>query len=291
MNSQPFYYHLGLGGYIGLDPQIVNWKPVNTPQGVMPGSIRPLSNKDYTNTTIYKHGATRPLHTVWRQGNNIANQSFVNSSIAHTGIRHTIDDPGFFVTTATSTSSNTDSQSQELPSSSNDGLPLCVSFMIPNYDLTNNPEPASCTPTFCCNQERKARRMSLAANTVKKDNYFTNTSQYLYKRNKTYSQNSFHILIPPTQNTTPPNGVGNLQNNYKPGGPISTLDNYTFNTNSHCILGVKDGQVCTKKTIYHPNNYTFAKQGSVTDRTRNLNLVINALASSNHSYRPYRNAF
>ena len=64
MTHQPFYYHRQLQGYIGLNPQIDHWKPANTPQGVIPGSIRPLSNKDYTNTTIYKHGSTRPLHTV-----------------------------------------------------------------------------------------------------------------------------------------------------------------------------------------------------------------------------------
>ena len=50
----PFYYHTTMGGFIGLNPQIVHWKPDNTPQGVMSGSIRPLTNKDYTNTTIYK---------------------------------------------------------------------------------------------------------------------------------------------------------------------------------------------------------------------------------------------
>lgn len=273
MNSQPFYYHLQMGGYIGLDPQIAKWKPMNTPQGVMPGSIRPLYNKDYSNTTVYKHGATRPLHTVWRKGNNIANQSFVNSSIPHTAIRQTIDAPALFTTVSN-------------PSSfTNDGLPLCVSDMIPDSDLTNNPKPVTCSPTFCCNQEKKARRMSLAANTVKKDNYFTNTNQYLYKRNKTFSQNSFHFLIKPDTTTTPPPHVGNLQNNYKPGGPISTLDNYTYNTNSHCILGVKDDSVCTKKTIYHPNNYTFAQQGPVTDRTYNLNLILNTLASTTPAHR------
>ena len=276
MNSQPFYYHRQMGGYIGLNPQIVRWKPANTPQGVMSGSIRPLYNKDYSNTTVYKHGATRPLHTVWRQGNNIANQSFVNSSIPHTGLRQTIDAPALFITTT---------NPESLSSPIKDGIPLCVSDMIPDYDLTNNPLPVSCSPSFCCNQEKKARRMTLAANTIKRDNYFTNTNQYLYKRNKTYSQNSFHYLIKPTTNTLPPNDVGNLQSNYKPGGPISTLDNYTYNTNSHCILGVKDGEVCTKKTIYHPNNYTFAQQGPVTDRTHNLNLILNTLASTTPPHR------
>jgi len=273
MTHQPFYYHHQLEGYIGLNPQIVHWKPTHTPQGVIPGSIRPLYNKDYSNNTLYKHGSTRPLHTVWRQGNNIANQRFTNSSISHTGIRHTLDAPSFFITTTSPHST------PHINPPTTDGIPLCVSYMIPNYNLTNNPQPESCSQTFCCNQEKKARRMSLPANTIKKNNYFTNTNQYLYKRNKTFSQNSFHYLIKPTDITHPSN-TDNLQNNYKPGGPISTIDNYTYNTNSHCILGIKDGTECTKKTIYHPNNYIYAQQGPVTDRTHTLNLILNTLKSS-----------
>ena len=269
MNSHPFYYHRQLQGYIGLNPQIVNWKPLNTPQGVMSGSIQPLHNKDYSNTTIYKHGLPRPIHNVWRQGNNVANQSFSNSSIAHRGIQQTMDAPSSFTTSTYSRPLLT----------IKDGIPLCVSDMIPNYNLTNNPEPTTCSELFCCNPEKKARRMSLAANTIKKNNYFTNTNQYLYKRNKTFSQNSFHYLVEPTHNNIP-NTTSHSLNNYKPGGPISTIDNYTYNTNSNCILGIKGNSECTKKTIYHPNNYTFAQQGPVTDRTHNLNLILNTLASS-----------
>lgn len=266
----PFYYHTTMGGFIGLNPQIVHWKPDNTPQGVMSGSIRPLTNKDYTNTTIYKHGSTRPNKTVYRNGYNVANQGFVNSSVNSTGIRQTIDAPGF----SSTVSNNPYTDIKQ-------GLPLCVSDAIPNDNLTNNPEPVSCSPTFCCNNEKKARRSSYAANTVKRSNYYTNTAQYLYQRDKTYSQNSFHFLksadyinINSTA-TASQKIVGS-----KPGGPISTWDNYNYNTNSHCAVSEQNGKPCQKDVMYNPNNYKFANQGAVTDRTHNLSLILSTLSKA-----------
>lgn len=266
----PFYYHTTIGGFIGLNPQRVYWKPVNTPQGVLSGSIRPLTNKDYTNTTIYKHGSTRPNKTVYRNGYNIANQRFVNSSVVPTGIRQTIDAPGLCTTV------NKDPYTDVKK-----GIPICVSDLIPNYNLTDNPEPFSCSPTFCCNNERKARRSSYAANTVKRPNYFTNTAQYLYHRDKTYSQNSFHFLKSADYinvNSTASKSQKNLAS--KPGGPLSTWDRYKYNTNGHCVLGESDGQPCKKEVMYDPNNYKFAQQGAVTDRTHNLSLILSTLSNA-----------
>lgn len=266
----PFYYHTTIGGFIGLNPQRVYWKPVNTPQGVLSGSIRPLTNKDYTNTTIYKHGSTRPNKTVYRNGYNIANQRFVNSSVVPTGIRQTIDAPGLCTTV------NKDPYTDVKK-----GIPICVSYLIPNYNLTDNPEPVSCSPTFCCNNERKARRSSYAANTVKRPNYFTNTAQYLYHRDKTYSQNSFHFLKSADYinvNSSASKSQKNLAS--KPGGPLSTWDHYKYNTNGHCIVGESDGQPCKKETMYDPNNYKFARQGAVTDRTHNLSLILSTLSNA-----------
>jgi hypothetical protein len=263
----PFYYHTTMGGYIGFNPQIVHWKPLNTPQGVLSGSIRPLTNKDYTNNTIYKHGSTRPNKTVYRNGYNIANQRFVNSSTVPTGIRQTIDAPGLCITVKDNENDN--------------GISICVSDAIPNYNLTNNPEPFSCSQSFCCNNEKKARRSSYAANTVKKTNYYTNNAQYLYNRNKTYSQNSFHFLKS-TDDINVTSSATNSQKNsaLKPGGPLSTWENYKFNTNSHCIVGESDGKPCQKEVMYDPNNYKYAKQGAVTDRTHNLSLVLSTLSNA-----------
>ena len=271
----PFYYHTTMGGYIGLNPQIVNWKPIDTPQGVLSGSIRPLTNKDYTNTTIYKQGSTRPNKTVYRNGYNIANQRFVNSSVVPTGIRQTIDAPGLCTTV------NKDPYTDVKK-----GIPICVSDSIPNYNLTDNPEPISCSPTFCCNNEKKARRSSYAANTVKRPNYFTNNAQYLYNRDKTYSQNSFHFLkstdyINDYINVNSSASASQTKLASKPGGPLSTWENYKFNTNSHCIVGEKgNGKPCKKNVMYDPNNYKFAQQGAVTDRTHNLSLILSTLSNA-----------
>ena len=266
----PFYHHTTMGGYIGLNPQIVHWKPVNTPQGVLSGSIRPLTNKDYTNTTIYTHGSARPIKTVYRNGYNVANPRFVNSSVVPTGIRQTIDAPGLCTTINNENNSNVKT-----------GIPICVSSLIPNDNLTNNPEPVSCSPTFCCNNEKKAKRSSYAANTVKKPNYFTNTAQYLYQRDKTYSQNSFHFLKS-TDYSNINSNTTTSQNKLalKPGGPLSTWEQYHFHTNSHCNLSNSDGQPCQKEVMYDPNNYKFANQGAVTDRTHNLSLILSTLSKA-----------
>jgi len=263
-----------MGGFIGLNPKIVNWKPVNTPQGVMTGSIRPLTNKDYTNTTIYKHGSTRPNKTVYRTGYNVANTGFVNSSVNSTGIHQTIDAPGLSSTISNNPYTDTDIKQ---------GIPLCVSDALPNYNLTNNPEAFSCSPTFCCNNEKKARRSSYAANTVKRNNYYTNNAQYLYQRDKTYSQNSFHFLKSNDYHYIDDNSSATSSQKIigsKPGGPISTMDNYNYHTNSHCTVSEQNGKSCKKNVIYNPNNYKFANQGAVTDRTHNLSLILSTLSKA-----------
>jgi len=266
----PFYYNTTMGGYIELNPQIVHWKPKNTPQGVLSGSIRPLTNKDYTNTTIYTHGSPRPIKNVYRTGYNVANPGFVNTSVIPKGIRQTIDAPGLCTTI-----------NKQYDNDVKQGIPICVSYVIPNYNLTDNPEQVSCSPTFCCNNERKARRSSYAANTVKKPNYFTNTSQYLYQRDKTYSQNSFHFLKSHDYtNVTSNSTTSQKKLALKPGGPLSTWEQYKFHTNSHCSLSDSNGQLCQKNVSYDPNNYKYAKQGAVTDRTHNLSLILNTLSKA-----------
>lgn len=279
----PYYHHTTMGGYIGLNPQIVHWKPKNTPQGVMSGSIRPLTNKDYTNTTLYKQGATRPNKRIYRTGYNIANQNFVNSSVISNGLLQTMDAPGLSTTVGGDVITSLQIKK---------GVPLCVSDMIPNDDLTDNPRPVSCSQSFCCNPEYKARRSSYAANTVKRPNYYTNTNQYLYNRNKTYNQNSFHFLttlqgfqtleqVKSSKNINVESTATKSQERIgsKPGGPISTWDNYKYHTNGHCAVS-DNGKICQKEIMYNPSNYTFAKQGPVTDRTRMLSLMVNTLSNA-----------
>jgi hypothetical protein len=241
------------------NPHIVAWKPSNTPQGVISGSIRPLTNKDYTNDTIYKIGSKRPLH-IYRNGKNIANQRFVNSSVVSNGIMQTIDAPSLSTTTP----------------NKNDGISLCVSESIPNYNLTDNPSSITCSSSFCCNPQYKAKRMSYSANTNKKNGYYTNTNQYLYQRNKTFSQNSFHYLntkddIQVKSTAT----ISQIKSASKPGGSLSTWNNYKYISNNNEISENIDA--CSKNIMYNPNNYLYAKQGAVSDRTRLLNLIQSSL--------------
>jgi hypothetical protein len=236
---------------------IVAWKPSNTPQGVISGSIRPLTNKDYTNDTIYKIGSKRPLH-IYRNGKNIANQRFVNSSVISNGIMQTIDTPSLSTTT----------------SDKNNGISICVSDSIPNYNLTDNPLSISCSSSFCCNPQYKAKRMSYSANTNKKSGYYTNTNQYLYQRKKTLSQNSFNYLNSQNGIQIHSNATkSQIKSASKPGGSLSTWNDYKYTTNSP----IEDSSTCTKYIVYNPNNYLYSHQGAVSDRTRLLQLVQNTL--------------
>jgi len=254
-NTTPYYYHNQMGGFINLNPKIISWKPPNTSVGVISGSIRPLTNKDYTNNTIYKHGMSRPLK-IYRIGKKIANQRFVNSSISANGIKQTIDAPSLSTTT---TDNNMNIS----------GIPICVSDSIPqqNY-LTNNPEYISCSKSFCCNPQYKAKRMSYSANTKTNNTYFSNTGNYLYKRKKLYSQNSFHYLSKKNDiQVSSSASIPQIQLAKKSGGPLSTWNDYQYISNNNCI-----SNQCNT-TIYKPNNYTYASQGAVDDRTRLITLI------------------
>ena len=72
-----------------------------------------------------------------------------------------------------------------------------VSDYYPNKKyLTNNPEPVTQTPTFCCNEERKAKRRVIYATTKLKKNYYTTHEQYMENRCQTYQQRAFNFQSP-----------------------------------------------------------------------------------------------
>jgi hypothetical protein len=72
-----------------------------------------------------------------------------------------------------------------------------VSDYYPNKNyLTNNPEPLTQQPTFCCNEEIKAKRRVIYANTKLKKNYYTTHQQYMENRCQTYQQRAFNFQSP-----------------------------------------------------------------------------------------------
>ena len=71
------------------------------------------------------------------------------------------------------------------------------------YFLTNNPEPNTTNPKWCCNEEYKAKRRAIYASTNLKKNYYTSTKQYLQNRCKTYDQKAFNFLSYRTNDAGP----------------------------------------------------------------------------------------
>jgi hypothetical protein len=70
-----------------------------------------------------------------------------------------------------------------------------VSSFYPNKKfLTDNPEPVTEQPRFCCNEERKAKRRVIYASTNLKKNYYTTLEQYRENRCQTYEQRAFNFV-------------------------------------------------------------------------------------------------
>jgi hypothetical protein len=115
-----------------------------------------------------------------------------------------------------------------------EGIGIVASYKPNLTYLEENPEPNTQNPIWCCNDEKKARRRVIYANTFLPTNYYTTHSQYLKNRCKTYEQKAFNFLAYKTNIT---NGI--YQNNPyyfassnkgpKPGSPESLANTYLAN--------------------------------------------------------------
>jgi len=211
--------------------QYITWKGTGlsqTPVGITAGTIRPLTNKDYGNNFPAPFGKARPIKHA-RKGaiprvaiddatsygdyiqidRNLNRE--VKSSTPGTLVKQMIDNPGSY-----SVKQNT---LLNLPSNCQG---ICVSAnLYPNIPyLTENPEPVSTSPRFCCNEEKKARRRVLPASTNLKQNYYTTHIQYMENRCKTYEQRAFNFVRPAVPLSDP---------DAKPGSPAAEYNTYVAN--------------------------------------------------------------
>lgn len=281
------------------------WKPTNVPVGITAGSIRPYSNKDYTNTfspNVYltqpnsktryscpaKHFLPRPIKH-FRKGRQIirddepATNRVSASSTGGSLVKQMIDNPGSF-------SVNTQSPTYTNPSNEK-GICVVADYKPNKSYLTENPTSQTQTKAFCCNEERKALRRARPANTNLPKTYFTTLEQYRVNRCQTFEQRSFNFVGPATiTSNTDPNCSGCYlpQDSVKPGGPQMISNAYIANcqpainyeTNDALNPGLNGNPPvnslsnpsgCTV-VIYKPSNYKYAKQGAVSSSARLLNL-------------------
>lgn len=222
----------GYNHHSSVPQQYISWKGTGlskTPVGITAGTIRPLTNKDYGNNFPAPFGKARPIKHA-RKGaiprvaidNNIySEQEYiqmdrnlnrdVRSSTPGTLVKQMIDNPGSY-SVKENTLSNVPSNCQG----------ICITATLyPNIPyLTDNPEPVSTSPGFCCNPEKKARRRVLPASTKLKQNYYTTHTQYMENRCQTYQQRIFNFVQPAVPLSDP---------NATPGSPDSLYNTYVAN--------------------------------------------------------------
>ena len=202
------YYPRGMRSY-----KNIAWKGDQTPIGFTSGTVRPLTNNDPTNDAYPGFGMPRPIKH-YRKGYSLAatDSKEINrlnrSSSTGNLVSKLIDQPGGYNRT-------------ELQ---NVGIKTVMSYYPNDAYLTENPEPRSQTPAWCCNAEKKARRRVTYASTNLKKNYFATLHQYRENRCLTYDQRAFNFA---EGNTT----IG------KPGGPESTNSTYYANCQPNTNIG------------------------------------------------------
>lgn len=101
------------------------------------------------------------------------------------------------------------------------------------------------------------------------DTYYTSSGQYLDSRNKTFTQNTYHLLRKGDTSSVP-------------GSAKSQQNVYASNTIAHCS-GSNASDALTTSYIpvyYKPSNTKFAEQGGVSSSTRLLRLKYDTITDA-----------
>jgi len=243
----------------------------SNPVGVTASHIRPLTNNDPGNVFQTGFGLPRPMKH-YRKGRVIpaepiqANDLFAKDPynqnieiiINQTGLinynmnrivksskgsslgggsggrgllNQMIDTPGSFLVKQNTLGETNNGLDKECKTC--EGVGIVASYYPNTTYLTDNPENVTQTPKFCCNEERKARRRVVYANTNLKKNYYTTHKQYLQNRCQTYEQKAFNFMAPNPVNIAQVNNNNNVTPkeiaNAKPGSPLALYNTYFAN--------------------------------------------------------------
>ena len=196
-------------------------------------------------------------------------------------------------------------QGPTLCSSLNNGYEICP-YAPQKVKMLKDKSQISCT-----NAPYNARRRAMYASTKLNKNYCTTTKQYLYNRCKTYSQKSFNYLSGVTnQDDYDAIIAANPNGSTKPGAPLAQYNKYVGNCAPSCLANATGAtneripQCHTASTsdpaelnrakcgatIYKPNNYSYAVQGSVSSGERLLRLNVNTINKNINNIRMTKQA-
>jgi hypothetical protein len=166
----------------------------------------------------------------------------VKSSTKGSLIRQMIDNPGAFSIKQNSETEINNITELDKNCQICNGIGVVASYKPNKPYITENPNAITTTNTFCCNEERKAKRRVIYASTNLSKNYYTTLQQYRQNRCQTYDQRIFNFLrsadtIAAIKTSTDPYndiealqyGIKNSDTFLKPGGELSYLNTYVAN--------------------------------------------------------------
>jgi hypothetical protein len=229
----------------------------SNPVGITAGNVRPLTNNDLTNVSVYKQGSARPLKWQFRKQTltqvpyiiinpknpkqyitvqqNRATKSASGLENKTGGlIGQLMDRPGGYSVKQNTTNEINETEKANLDCKSCTGISLVTNY-YPEPFLTNNPLPVCTNPKNCCNEPRKALLRVRPASTNLKKNYFTTLQQYRENRCNTYEQKAFNFetannyLTDSALLKNNPNITAKMIASAKPGSPLTTLNTYVGN--------------------------------------------------------------
>jgi len=205
----------------------------SNPVGTAPGHIRPLTNNDPGNVFQTGFGLARPIKHFRKGrvipvepivANNLTGKdphnNAINISINEAGLinynmnrfvasskggslgggaggrgllNEMLDNPGSYIIKQNTLDASGNFNDLQKDCQTCEGVGIISSYYPNNTYLTENPEPNVENPVLCCNEEYKAKRRAIYANTNLKKNYYTTHKQYLQNRCKTYEQKAFNF--------------------------------------------------------------------------------------------------
>jgi hypothetical protein len=256
--------------------EYLTWKgrgPFSNPTGSASGHIRPLTNHDPGNVfptgfnlprpiKHYRKGRVIPIHPLPISSSNTEVQNgeiglinynlnrFVLSSkgtslgggFGGSGLLNDLQDkPGAYIVKLNEPAETNSIEKLDAECKRCESVGVVVNYYPNNTYLTDNPEPNVENPRLCCNQEYKARKRVIYANTNLPKNYYTTTKQYLQNRCQTYDQKAYNFQTAITASHTANLLETDLKRaallaNANAGSPLALLyTDYTNNYVANCF--------------------------------------------------------
>lgn len=264
----------------------------SNPIGITSANIRPLTNKDYTNISVYKPGKARPLKWQFRK-QTMTNVPYTIVNPLNPSQRVTVpqnrvvrsasglenksggligqlmDRPGGYSVKQNRVDQIDGTIKTNIDCINCTGISMVTDY-YPEYYLTNNPLPVCTNPQNCCNEQRKALLRVRPASTNLKKNYYTTLQEYRDNRCQTYEQRAFNFktnaryLIDSNVIKNNPNITAKQLANAKPGSPLSLLNTYVANCYPNTAINQYSELDLVVMSFQILNNYKLLSANDIT---------------------------